>query len=348
MSLSTRTRSLSGALSAAALLTLLALAPGPAGAADKPTACGEPLLTDKVGDQVVDPLGAIDPIGLGLLAHKGPDNSDITSVFLNFAGGILTANIEVTNLDKTIPPPTDSQGGIAYYAFWTFGGSTRFVRAHNQTGSDYTYGYGTVDSTGVYTTDGTTKGTTFDGPKGVVQIEIPAAAGGKADASLKGVVATIDGFSGGPDDASGFNNNFDRAPDNASSITPNGKNFEVAECSVTTTPTAPVGTTPATTELPLKVTKVVDGAKKAKRTKALSLKVTASEAISNLSVSLKAKNGKGDSYASGKASQVSGTATLKLKVLKAKKLKAGTYALVAKGTVGGAVRKATLTVKVKK
>jgi methionine-rich copper-binding protein CopC len=295
---------------------------------------------------VIDPIGAIDPVGLGLLAHKAGDNTDVTSAFLSFTGGVVTVNIEVTNLDKTVPPPTDSQGGVAYYAFWSFNGAVHFVRAQNQSGTDFTYGYGTADpASGVYTTEGTTKGAIFEGAKGIVQIEVPAAAGGAAGSTLKGVVVTVDGFTGGPDDASGFNNHIDLAPDNADVLDPNGKDFEVAECVAGPATTTP-GADATATELPLAVTKVLDGAKKAKKKKAIRITVKASEEIANLSVSLKAKNGKGKTYASAKLPSVSGTATLKCK-LKAK-LKPGSYSLVAKGTVGGTTRKATLAVKVKK
>ena len=346
MSTTPRTRTLLGALAAGALLSLLlALLPGPAGAQDatKPTPCtGEMLITDPVGDQ--------DP---------GGPNQDIKGVFLNYKDGHLTVNLQITNLTKELPPTGDSQGGAYWYLFYTDGDTRRFVKAVNADGSTITYAYGSLEpTTGVFFPGGDTTGQFIEGPDGIVSIEIPAEAGGEAGKALTGLVATADDIIG-LNDLIGLNSNVDVAPDGASVVdgSDGGANYTVTPCPAappagggTTTTTPPTGTgtttTPTSTVLPLKVTKVLDGAKKAKKKKAIRIKVSASETITDLSLTLKPKSGTGKTYASLKVASLSGTKTLKLK--RKAKLKAGSYTLVAKGKVGGTVRKATFKVKVKK
>jgi hypothetical protein len=302
----------------------------------KPTpGTGEMLITDAAGDQ--DPGGT---------------NQDITGVFLNYKDGHLTANIQIKNLSKELPDQTDSQGGAYWYLWYTDGDTRRFVKAVNADGSTITYAYGEVDPLGLgaYLPDGDTTGQFIEGPDGIVQIEIPADAGAVAGNKLTGIVATADDITG-LNDVVGLNSSVDFAPDDGTSIdasTPS-VDYTVTACPAAppsggaTTPPAGGSTTPTTTELPLTVKKVLDGAKKAKKKKALRLSVSTTDTITDLSVSLK---NKGKIYASAKVASVSGTATLKLK-LKAK-LKAGSYSLVAKGTVNGAKLSKKLAVKVKK
>jgi hypothetical protein len=333
--LAARTRILASALVAGLLLTVLALLPVGAGAQDavKPTPCGgEMLITDPAGDPATD-----------------TPYQDIKGVFLNFKGGKLTANLQIANLSKELPFILDSQGGAYWYVFYTDGDTRRFVKAVNADGESITYAHGTLDpDSGVFTTVGDTTGQFIEGADGVISIEIPAAAGGAADKTLAGVMATADDILG-LDDFIGLNQNVDVAPDGASVTDGSGGGvpYTVAECPAeTTTPTTP--TTPTTTELPLKVTKVLDGAKKAAKKKALRLTVNATNTITDLSLALKGKSGSGPTFASAKAASVNGTKTLKLKVLKPKKLKKGTYTLIAKGTLNGTKLSAKLKVTVKK
>lgn len=96
--------------------------------------------------------------------------------------------------------------------------------------------------------------------------------------------------------------------------------------------------------LPIKFPGSLGSAKKAKKKKSLSFKATASEAISNLSISLVDKKKK----VVGKTTVASfpkGSKTVKLKV---KKLKAGKYTLITSGTVNGQNRVNSQAVKVKK
>ena len=96
--------------------------------------------------------------------------------------------------------------------------------------------------------------------------------------------------------------------------------------------------------LPFKVPGTLGSAKKAKKKKSLSFKGTATEDITNLSISLVDKKKK----VVGKttiASFPKGSKTIKLKV---KKLKAGKYSLITSGTVGGQNRVQSQAVKIKK
>jgi hypothetical protein len=351
VSATARIRTLAGTLTAGLLLTALVLLPGGAGAQSgaKPTPCtGEMLITDPAGDQEVAPL-----IGDN---HAAPPNQDITGVFLNYKDGHLTANIQIKNLTKDLPDQMDSQGGAYWYLWYTDGDTRRFVKAVDADGSTVTYAYGEVDplGAGAYLPDGDTTGEFFEGPDGIVQIEIPADAGAVAGSKLTGIVATADDIIG-LNDVIGLNSSVDFAPDDGTSIDASSPSvdYTVTACpaappsgGTTTTPPAGGSTTPTTTELPLKVTKVLDGAKKAKKKKALRLSVSTTDTITDLSLSLKGKSGTGKTYAGTKVASLSGTATLKLK-LKAK-LKAGSYSLVAKGTVNGTKLSKKLSVKVKK
>src|SRR3712207_5452469 len=228
-------------LSLAAIIAGAIAAPAHAVDAVTPAPCNGVLLEDPAGDQTMSPDGIF---GTGAGSTKAPDNADVTNVFFNYRPGkdgkpVLTANIQVTKLDKTIPSKQYSSGGLAWYAYYVHKGESRFVRAHNQTGSSVTYGYGSIDNdTGVFTTEGTTQGAFFEGPNGVVQIDVPADHGGKVGEELGGVVGRVDGFTGGPDDVSGINNAFNSAPDDAAISPPAGASYTVAECPAGAAPAA--------------------------------------------------------------------------------------------------------------
>lgn len=225
MPVSSRRRATIAAFSA---LAVAGLAPGIADAATKPVKCDpEYLIEDAPGDAVAAPLG-----GLGSSTHSqpAPDNADITNVFLNFTKGVLTANVQLTDANLTLPDPTETQGGLNYYVIYSVDGAVRFVRATNQTGTDMTYAYGTIDpATGNYTTDGTTTGALFEGKDGIVQIVIPKEAGAGPAADLVGVEAFADGITGLSDQV-GLNNHFDSAPDGADAVGPNGFEYVAHEC----------------------------------------------------------------------------------------------------------------------
>jgi hypothetical protein len=272
---------------------------------------------------------------------------------------VLTANIEIANLSPDpFPTPLDSQGGVYYYVFFNVGDATYFVKSVNIDGNTVTFQYGGIEpltpAFTTYATNGDTPGKWFEGPDGVVQLDIPESIGGKLGTNITSVMAFVD-YIQGSDDMFGFNNHVDLAPDDATpGDATEGVPYTVTECPATAAPTAPItGPTGPTgpvgaTTLPLSVSKVLDGAKKAKKKKALRLSLNATDTITDLSLSLKKKGGKGPTYASAKSASLTGTKTLKLKLLKPKKFKGGTYTLLAKGTVNGTKLKATLVVKVKK
>jgi hypothetical protein len=333
------------------LFALLGL-PGPAGAVDaaKPSSCtGAPFATDPANDGIVNG-------GITGTEAPAPPNMEITAFFFNYGPDktgkpVLTANLQVKNLDKTVPDPYLVNGGIYYYFHWASGGESRFVKAAND-GTDITYGYGTVDSNGIYTTDGETTGNFFEGPDGIVQIDVPEALNGKPGEKLEKVIAVVDTIEGS-DDFFGFNNHGDTAgsgDDDGDVVEPNGLlDYTVTPCPAGAappsgtpgpTPTPGGGTTspPASSgpeSLPLKVPSSLGSAKRAKKKKGvLAFRATASEPITKLTFRL-TPQGKA-SPVLGKASVASlkkGTSTIKLKV--SKRLKKGIYALTVQGTSGG-------------
>ena len=365
------------------LAALVATAPAGAVDAAKPTPCGAVTDDAPADAPTYDANGqAPDSIqGQAIPGASKPStpNMEETRFFFNYgpdkAGkDVLTANIQVKSLDQTIPSgDTGASGGVWYYAYYVHGGAVRFVRAAIQS-DGVTYAYGTVDpDVGVYTTDGDTVGNLFEGPDGVVQIDVPEEAGGKLGETLKGVLATTETIEG-QDDFFGINHQVDWSPtanpeDEPSVSEPNGIDYTVVACPAggstpapagtpapgatpapTTTPPSSGGGTPSGggsqqtfTELPFRVQPSLGSAKKAAKKKKLTFKAAANADITNLVVQLK----KGSKVVgSGKAAtfkQGSGTFTLKVK-----KLKKGAYTLVSSGTVGGKTLKTTQKVSVKK
>ena len=362
-------------LAFAALLALCA-ATAPAGAVDaaKPAPCAGLFATDSASD-------AVTPGGITGSEDAAQPNMEITGFFFNHGPDkdgkpATTANIVLKNLDKAVPDPYVISGGLNYYFHWVSGGESRFVKAENPSGDAITYGYGTVNDEGVYTTVGETTGAFFEGADGVVQIDVPADFNGKPGDKLEKVIAVVDTIEG-QDDFFGVNNHADTAghpsEEDAAVTPPNGeKDYTVTECPAGGAPPAgggggttppPTGggggTTPPPTgggggttpppatsgPLELKVPKSLGSAKKAKKKKKLSFKVTAPDAITNLKIAIKPKKGPAVAQATIK-SLPGGTSTIKLKVTK--KLKKGKYLFAAQGEVNGAVRSMTAKVTVKK
>jgi hypothetical protein len=350
-------------LTITALVAAVAVAP-PAQAADPaPAPCADTLYTDPVGDQLQDPVGFGEPDFPTV--EKGQDNTDIKSVFLNYATDadgkqVLTANLKIANLTKEIPDV--ASGGIYYYLSYNLGDVPSFVSAR-LTSSGITYNYGHLATIPpdpapiglftAYTVDGQTTGSFVEGADGVVSIVVPEAAGGKAGESLGAAVATVDLVQ--IDDEKGYQSHADSAPDDSDTA----KDVTVTACPATggTTVTSPVTevvtatvettttTAPAAatlTTLPFKAASVLGSAKKAAK-KGLAFKVTTTSAISGLVLQLKSR---GKTVAKLKvASLKQGTSTLRMK---ARKLKAGSYKLVASGTVDGQALTTSQAVKVRK
>ena len=344
-------------LAAVGLISAAALA-GSAGAAPPAPCGGKPLATDKAGDQVLNPLNVTSTGG-----KKGPENSDATAFWLATEGAVTTANIQIANMSKTAPPPSDSQGGLYYYTGFSVDGAIRYVYAHLTT-TGVTYGFGTFDpANGTYLDDGDTKGSFTEGANGVVTVEIPADIA-KAGAKLTSISVMIDGITGGPDHVSGLNNNIDAVPDASGSIgDPTKFAYTVGPCAAapaatpTPTPTPSGGSTgggstgggstgggttgggtttqPAPTSLPVTFDGVIGKAKKAKKKKSLKFGAKSSRDITAMTLTLKKLGGKGGALATGKVAKLTAGRAVKVSIKLKKTLKKGTYTLQAAGTSDG-------------
>ncbi len=296
----------------AAALAVLPGTPATAQGPDKPVpGCAGQSFSDPRGDQVDDPLG----LGFG---SKGADNVDVTGGFFRFDGGVVTANIQVANLTMDLPPLAM---GINYFMYFTAGGALRFVSAESN-GETVTYNFGTLNrSTGLFTTDGQTRGALFPGADGLIQIVVPEGAGGKAGQTLASPYAEADS------QTLLLVSPADRAPD-----AENGTSFAVGACAEGDSGVAPAPKTRGRV-LPLRIPTVIGSAARANRSRSLSFRVRATRAISGLRVVLRARDGMGRAFASGRLRSLRGTATLRMRVLRT--LRAGSYSLRATGTVAG-------------
>jgi hypothetical protein len=355
-----------------ALAALLAIPVATATAADPaPAPCNGIFTTDPGDDGLHSPAGSADQTGD--LATKAPDNLEVLNTFFNFKPGAdgkkaLTFNITIKNLTRDVPTDLSSTGGVYYYGYYVWQNRVRFVRAVNKGSGDIAYGFGYVTSAtygddpagGVYQTEGQTTGGFVEGANGVVSIVVPEAIGGKAGellASVGGSAETIEG----QDDFYGFNHQADMAPDDYSITAPKAElpGYTVTDCPAgATTNTGPAATTPGGTTpppatgapaapatLPLKAASSLGSAKKAKKKKALSFKVTAGKPITKLRIAIRpAKGGAPVGTLTIKALKA-GTTTIKVKV---KKPKAGKYTFAANGIVDGKELGMTQAVTVKK
>lgn len=302
--------------SALAACALLALGAAPALAVDetKPTPCAGELIKDPTGDQ-----------GSGALAIGAGDNQDITQIFFTKKAGITSINIEVANLSKDVPPT--ALGGVDWIVYFTDGAETGFVRA-STAGTDVAYEFGHDDPAQGLTPDGTAQGAFFEGAKGIIQIDLPDKYSEKElknvwGASAMNQIAVVAYADSAPDDQAG------------PSTIPQA-------CDAAAKPVAGGAAGAVLTTLPATLPARGGSAKKAAKAKKLSLKVNASQEISNLKLVLKDSAGK-KTLASGTAATAKGVTTVTLKVKG--KLKKGSYLLQATGTVGGKALKASRKLK---
>src|SRR5688500_12254190 len=116
-------------------LAALAALAVPIAAADaqdpKPVPCNGLLIKDSAGDQDVAPIGG-GGAG-GPLASKGPDNIDIRGLFFNLTPGadgkpVLTANVQITNLTKDVPPEAH-EGEVRYLVDFATLGDVAYLTA---------------------------------------------------------------------------------------------------------------------------------------------------------------------------------------------------------------------------
>lgn len=255
----------------------------------------------------------------------------------------ITVNIAIKNL--TGRPPVGATSVTYNAIFGGAGGETSFVRAHIDLAGIPAFEYGHLEPLGPstrYAYDGPTKGQLFLGESGVAQIVLPPEAGAKPGATLKGLTAQSQVgrttvvpsvISQSPSRGLSFQND-DLGLGS----------FAVGVCAGSTpatgggTPTTPTSDpAPAPTQqsesLPvtLKTTKV----KRAKKGRAIALKLSSSEPIKDLGARL----AKGRSaFATGKLASLNGDGTIKLKLSKALKKK-GTYVLDMAGTTGDGRRR---------
>ena len=330
----------------------------PAGAdeaAPLPTSCAGMSFTDPAGDQKVNMV----PLSGGIAdqipkPQKAKDNVDIIGGFLRYVTegdkNVLTANLVVTDL--TAGSETGASG-LMYTFGWTQDGATRFVQATVPNSGDPAFTYGT-NSTSGYDTEGETTGKLHMGKNGVVSIVIPVQAMGMANKSLTLTNASAANLYEA--EGRGFFPENDAGPDNRQ-----GKAFKVAPCAEAGTPTqagptvpqVPVAVpdtgTPAPTgvsTLNLKVIASKLSARKLKRARSVSVKLSSGEAITGLTASLR----KGSrTLAKGSLASLSGTGTMKLKLARKAKLRKGTYSLVLKGTnAAGQAASAVVSLRVAK
>ena len=319
-------------LLAAALAAAVAVA-APAGAAD-------PIPTfDGCGKAVKDPAGdATEQAG------DAPDQVDLTGAFVNADQN--TINLIVKNLDGTVPPPYSS---ITYDATYDTSAGSLFVRAFLDFTGSVVFEYGHLDSSTPlkrYQRDGATDGKLFTGANGVVQIKVPAEAGGKPGTVLKGLTAETQ------TGEATFVPGAAPTPSRGISISSDTSGLG----SVPLGPCAP-GTTPAPTTTPAPGSSPAPGtqsqqtggplpvklvSKSVKHAKTVKIKVKSSEALTDLG----ARISKGAKvFGTGKLAKLNGAGTFKIK---AKKLKKGTYKLDLAGTdSSGARRVASYKLKVK-
>jgi uncharacterized protein YaiE (UPF0345 family) len=304
---------------AAAAFALVAWLAAPAGAqsaaAPKPD-CSGLAFTDPPGDQGL-------PQGVGIVP-AGP-NLDITGAFFRYdtdqdAKSPVTVNIEVSDLDKSIP-----LGGTtaSWYAEWTYKDVVYYVKASVDTAGTETYTGGTDDPTQGLDEALTTSGKFYPGPNGIVQIFIPQGATKANDGNR--LTQTLAHTSV---DIPGFLLFADNAPEAGS-----GKTYTVAQCP---------GTGPKPVLMPIKLLTSTVKASKAKKGKSLSLRVTSPDSLTDIKATLK----KGSStYGTGKLETLDVAGTLKVKLKRS--LKKGTYKLNLTGQTNGGPGKSTFNLRVR-
>lgn len=274
--------------------------------------------------------------------HQLPDKAgDVQQANMDFTGGffqrtdVTTINLVVKNLDKTIP---EGNTFVSWNLYWTGGDDVnRFVRAVTDFSGVVSYEFGTVEDGGSVTVSragGIMPGAMFEGPDGVVQLEIPENFDGKAGSVLKGPNAIT--YTGAPGAAAAPTPT--RGP-LTQLDTSTGKNYTIGQpCSTAPTPpptvpgpppsSPPTAAAPADQKLPVKVL-----TRRAKAGKRVAVKLRSSEPLTKLSAQL--VRGR-KAVGKGSLARLSGKGTLKLKLRGAKR---GSYRLDLAGTDSKGVRR---------
>ena len=334
---------------AAAALVAAAMTVSPAGAqAPAGPGCFGYLFKDKAGDAVsASPTGA-------QAGNPSPENLDLIEGWLDVKGGVSSVFIRVKDLSTTMPNGTTAIMWQANYVGKA--GVAAWVRALTDFSGIVTYDYGGVQDTPAIPFNvraGGTTGAFNEGPNGVVQIDIPEAVepkgqvmksfvvvGSEAVQVLPGAAPTpVKGGSVYEDDnASGGKATFTvggACPAEA----PAAPAGDGGGTPTTATPGQPTATADNGGPLPVKVTSTKFKAKKVK--KAMTLKLTSTEPLTQLAAQI--KKGK-KVFGKGALAKLNGKGKLKLKV---KGLKKGSYVLDLVGTDGkGARRFAAAKIKI--
>ena len=140
-----------------------------------------------------------------------------------------------------------------------------------------TYGYGTYDPAQGYSETDEMAGKFFEGPDGIIQLAIPAAAkGGEGNALRSPYVDATESYS--VPGVGGFVQSADEGPDNLS-----GRAYTVGSCEA-----GPIGSTPAraparTSTLRIRLLSKRASASRARRGRTLSLRLRSTEKITRLS-----------------------------------------------------------------
>jgi hypothetical protein len=333
-----------------AALGALAFTAGPAAAIDdtKPAqGCYGAFFTDKAGDAKSNGPASADANG-----NADTPNLDLISGFWKYDAAkgdeATTINFVIKNLSKDIPAGATS---IAWMMRYTGSdGTEHWIRAATDFSGVLAYDYGNLTdatATSFSTRQGATTGNFFEGENGLVQLVIPTANGdGKPGFTIKG--ATIFGYEANspvPQSAptpvkGGFLYEDDSAGGKGAFTI--GAACPVIPAAAPAAVPGPSGAPPAAVAdapLPVKVTTTKFKAKKVK--KGMTLKLTASEPITQLAAQIK----KGTKVlGKGKLAKLSGKGSLKLK---AKGLKKGSYVLDLVGTdAKGARRYVSAKIKV--
>ena len=312
-----------------------------------PTACAPFSFTDPAGDADLNTLAQNN--GAPPSGQKPPDSHDITTGFFRYAPdaagqNVLTANIVVTNLDKSVQP---GSLGVEWLMRWTLGGATYSAVAQYTEATDALTATAGGTATNAPRVD--TTATLFEGKDGIVSIVIPVkdpALGGMDGKSITGTHAwsKVDFQSAAP--------NVDEAPNDEA-----GKAFKVIPCADGAAPTPgtnpPPPATPPNTSPPspappagpatlaLKVVAGKQAAKKVSKARRLVVRLQAGEPLKALTATLKA--GK-RTVGKGKLASIGGKGKLTLKV--PKKIKKATYTLSISATKADG-RKASTAVQVR-
>ena len=254
---------------------------------------------------------------------------------------------------------------MTWFGNYVFNGKQYFLRsmldftgAHVYEWGEFTPNPAGVGLTGVSVYKGATKGAIHEGANGIVQITVPAEAGGAANSKLEhiytqaGQSRTTAPASSPGNAPRGTTPILDTAPEagGESKVTYTPAGCTLASPVTTaapldklpaTTTTAPTGTskvpeTGGVAKLPITV-----AAAKAPKGKALSLKLKSTEPVTGLGARLR-KGSK--AVGSGKLAKLGASGTLKLKL--AKKVKKGSYLLDLAGSLADG-RRAVVTLKLR-